>query len=279
MFGAAPAGNGPWEQDRETMFPTPTFSIGRYSTTIRPLPANRIGIASLPAIRPAIQSRRISVGPVAVNCRTLVDECRDLSLTTATDGKVSTASENARTVQEDCHRLVLKPGSSIVYRVDGPISAFRVYAFAPTQANLAFDVSADGKTYTNRSLSGRHSPPAKQSTDTLTPILFSGDLERGRADVFANRVSRTARERKRTGEDVDIEIRRRSRTVCYRNRIRPNSCKGRIDSRRCEGARNLTRQFSSTVASPIDDALAVDRQSRSPRANGRSMSSSPSWSI
>ena len=110
------------------------------------------------------------------SCRTLVDECRDLSLTTATDGKVSTASENARTVQEDCHRLVLNPGSAIVYRVDGPISAFRVYAFAPTQANLAFAVSADGKTFTPIEAERTAFPSSQTVYGYSTPILFSGDL-------------------------------------------------------------------------------------------------------
>ena len=50
------------------------------------------------------------VGPVRVECRTLVDECRDLSLTATTTGTVLPASENARMVQEDCHRLALQPG-------------------------------------------------------------------------------------------------------------------------------------------------------------------------
>lgn len=39
------------------------------------------------------------VGPVAVNCRTLVDECTDLQSLHATTGSVALATENARTVQ------------------------------------------------------------------------------------------------------------------------------------------------------------------------------------
>ena len=60
---------------------------------------------------------------------------------------MSPSSENARTVQEDCHRLALKPGSSVVYRVKEPINRCRVYSFAPAEANLAISVSADGKNY------------------------------------------------------------------------------------------------------------------------------------
>lgn len=121
-----------------------------------------------------------SVGPVTPDCRTLVDECRDLSLTASTAGKVTPASENARTVQEDCHRLVLNPGAAIVYRVDGPISRFKVYAFAPTQADLTVDVSSDGKKFTPIKSQRKIFASGQTVYGYLTPILFSGSIVDGR---------------------------------------------------------------------------------------------------
>jgi mannan endo-1,4-beta-mannosidase len=116
------------------------------------------------------------IGPVAVESRTLVDECRDISLAATTQGKVSPASENARTVQEDCHRLALLPGSAVVYHVKEPISQWRVFSFAPADANLAFGVSADGKNYRGTTVERRAFPSSQTVYGYLTPILFTGEL-------------------------------------------------------------------------------------------------------
>jgi mannan endo-1,4-beta-mannosidase len=116
------------------------------------------------------------VGPVAVDSRTLVDECRDLSLAATTKGHVSPTSENARTVQEDCHRLALQPGSSIVYRTKEPISRWRVYSFGPAEANLAFGVSADGKSYRSISVDRMAYPSSQTVYGYSTPIRFAGAL-------------------------------------------------------------------------------------------------------
>ena len=95
-------------------------NTGRCSTTTRPIAGKHTGIASSPAIRRANRSRRTSSGPVAVDCRTLVDECRDLSLTASHEGDVTIATENARNVQEDCFiALPCQPVRRVVYRVDG----------------------------------------------------------------------------------------------------------------------------------------------------------------
>jgi hypothetical protein len=116
------------------------------------------------------------VGPAVVASRTLVDECRDLSLTATIEGKVLPASENARTVQEDCHRLALHPGSAIIYRVKEPISRWNVYSFAPAEANLEFSVSADGKNYKSVTVHRTAYPSGQTIYGYLTPILFSGEL-------------------------------------------------------------------------------------------------------
>lgn len=121
------------------------------------------------------------VGPVAVESRTLVDECRDLSLTAATSGEVLPSSENARTVQEDCHRLVLKPGASVVYRVKEPINLCRVYCFAFAAANLEISVSADGKNYRSATASRTAFPSSQTVYGYLTPIMFVAELAGGNA--------------------------------------------------------------------------------------------------
>jgi hypothetical protein len=121
------------------------------------------------------------VGPVAVESHTLVDECRDLSLTVATNGEVLPSSDNARTVQEDCHRLTLKPGSSVVYRVKEPINRCRVYSFAPAEAKLAIGVSADGKHYQTATGERTAFPSNQTIYGYLTPILFVSELTGGNA--------------------------------------------------------------------------------------------------
>jgi hypothetical protein len=88
------------------------------------------------------------VGPVAVNCRTLVDECRDVSLLGSIEGNVAAATENARTVQEDCHRLAMHPGSAIVYRMAAPIGRVRLFYFAREDAAVPqISISDDGGAY------------------------------------------------------------------------------------------------------------------------------------
>jgi mannan endo-1,4-beta-mannosidase len=120
-----------------------------------------------------------TVGPVSVHCRTLVDECRDNSLVAKTEGKVLPTSDNARTVQEDCHRLAMQPGSAIVYRVELPINRWQIFSFAPAEANLAFSVSSDGKNYRTVPVERTSYPSSQTVYGYLTPILFKGKLKAG----------------------------------------------------------------------------------------------------
>ena len=94
---------------------------------------------------------------------------------------VSPASENARTVQEDCHRLALQPGSSVVYRVKEPINRCRVYSFAPAEANLEFSVSADGKKFRSVAVDRAAFPSSQTVYGYATPILFAGEVDGGDA--------------------------------------------------------------------------------------------------
>jgi hypothetical protein len=114
-------------------------------------------------------------GPVTVEWRTLVDECRDVALADSTAGDVSIATENARTVQEDCHRLAMRPGSSVVYRVDGPISRWRVFSFTRVDdPQLEIAVSADGKEYQPVAADRRGFASGQTVYGYLTPVLFEG---------------------------------------------------------------------------------------------------------
>lgn len=123
------------------------------------------------------------VGPVAVTCRTLVDECRDLSLTAATTGKVAVSSENARTVQEDCHRLALEPGAEVVYRLSGPISNWTVYAFAPNDAKLQFQIGNKAGDYRAVKTDKKAFSSAQTVYGYSTPILFTGNADGGATDL------------------------------------------------------------------------------------------------
>jgi mannan endo-1,4-beta-mannosidase len=250
----APAANGPWERiaakisDADVQY-RPLFhddrAIPGESYWYRVVARNSAG-DSEPSN---------AIGPVAATCRTLVDECRDLSLTTATDGKVSTASENARTVQEDCHRLVLDPGSAIVYRVDGHISAFRVYAFASTQANLAFDVSADGKAFTPMKAERTAFPSSQTVYGYSTPILFSGVLnENGPTYLriaFRDRPASEKKSAKTATLKSDAVVELSSIEIEYdRTRKKGASTRGAAK------AAQINSSIFVYSTRPIDDALA-----------------------
>jgi hypothetical protein len=114
------------------------------------------------------------VGPVAVKCRTLVDECRDLSKVTVS-GDVSIATENTRTVQEDCHRFALGPGAAVIYKVDAPISQWRVDTFSTdAHPKLELFVSSDGQKYQPIE-SGANAYQSGQTVyGYLTPVRFIG---------------------------------------------------------------------------------------------------------
>jgi hypothetical protein len=115
------------------------------------------------------------IGPVVVDCQTLVDECVDLGLVHETVGGVSLATENARTVQEDCHRFALKSGAAIVYRVNGPVSGCRVYSFARTDATgLEVSISTDGQHYRPLEMERAAFPSGENAYGYLTPILWQG---------------------------------------------------------------------------------------------------------
>ena len=114
------------------------------------------------------------VGPVVVTCRTLVDECRDLARACKHEGDVQVTSENARTTQEDCHRLKIAPGSSITYRVEGPVSGLRAFCFARhPKIELEVSGSADGLAFEPVAIKRDTFSSGQTVYGYLTPVLLS----------------------------------------------------------------------------------------------------------
>jgi hypothetical protein len=111
------------------------------------------------------------VGPVVAECRTLVDECRDLTVAHSSTANVTNATENARTVQEDCHRLAMPPDSSVTYRVGAPISGCRVFSFARGEAALQLAVSRDGEHFESVDASREAYSANETVYGYLTPVL------------------------------------------------------------------------------------------------------------
>ncbi len=212
------------------------------------------------------------VGPVTVHWRTLVDECRDLSLTAGASGEVSPTSENARAVQEDCHRLVLHPGSAVVYHLKEPICRWRIYSFAPDGANLTIGISPDGTAYQSAAADRRAFPSSESVYEYLTPILFSGELRGGDATFLriANHPSRT----NDSGRPEAIELSRVE--IEY----------GHTDTHQAVSREHPAAkavQLNSSIfvdgVHPTDDTLRAIDAAAAHVASGSSMLSSRFWSI
>jgi len=85
------------------------------------------------------------VGPVRCNRTTLVDDFADESpLPRQLDGEAHLASGDARKVQEDAHRVVLAPGSSVTYEAPATIAGARLWIFAPHESPAIIEASSDG---------------------------------------------------------------------------------------------------------------------------------------
>ena len=160
------------------MCPTPTSSTGRCSSTTTAVPGKTY-LYRVVARNSAGESEPSNVvGPVAVKCRTLVDECRDLTLTASHEGDVTISTEIARQRQEDSFRFAMPAGTSVVYRVDGPISAYRIFTFAAdVKAALDIAVSADGKEFRPLGTDRWSFPTAQSVYGYRTPVLFEGNAD------------------------------------------------------------------------------------------------------
>jgi len=120
------------------------------------------------------------IGPVVDRWRTFVDECRDLALVHASQGNVAPRDDQPRRAQEDAHRLELAPGASITYRVDGPIQAWRVLAFAESaEAALEAAISVDGVVFSPVAVERRTFGSGPGDYGYLVPTRFEGQTVEG----------------------------------------------------------------------------------------------------
>jgi hypothetical protein len=156
------------------------------------------------------------VGPITAVCRTLTDECADFQVVHEKSGELSLASENARTVQEDCHRFAMGPESAVTYRVDGPISQWRIFSFSRDE-NAGVDVylSSDGQSFQSVHVERRAFPSGQTVYGYLTPVLFEGEAGKGdrtylRVSVAkpASKVEQEAGDAKAAGDPAPIQISR-----------------------------------------------------------------------
>ncbi len=120
------------------------------------------------------------VGPVTAQHRTLVDECLDLKVVAGYNGDVKLHTDNVRRTQEDAHRIVLAPGAGINYRVDAPIIAWRVYAFATSpETKLAVQGAADGGAFEPLPIDQQAFSSGEGDYGYLVPILYQGRITGG----------------------------------------------------------------------------------------------------
>ncbi len=116
------------------------------------------------------------VGPVTARCRTLVDECRDVTYLDAIEGGVAVAAENARTVQEDCHRFTMRPGAAVIYRVPRPIDIVRIFSFVRDEdAELQVSISADGQVFQPLDARRTKFDTGQTVYGYLTPVLIEAN--------------------------------------------------------------------------------------------------------
>lgn len=118
-------------------------------------------------------------GPARSEHRALVDELDDLARVADHSPGIVIVTANSRAAQEDASRALLAAGSSLTYRVGGPIASVRVLAFAedPT-ATLAVSFGANATEPTP----GRRSGEAGGDYGYLVPLEFE-TLAAGAADA------------------------------------------------------------------------------------------------
>jgi hypothetical protein len=120
------------------------------------------------------------VGPVKVHCRTLVDECRDFSQFHSRGKDVAVVTENARTTQEDSHRLTMPVRAWVTYKVNGPIHRWRVDDFArDADARLEFAVSSNGEDFIHIETNRQEYASGQTVYGYLTPVRYLGEALAG----------------------------------------------------------------------------------------------------
>ena len=113
-----------------------------------------------------------TVGPVQAAHRTRVDELRDRTGIHRLDGPHRFETKAARKAKEDPHRLRGESGTSLVYRVDGPLVSWKAYAFLPNgTGKLGGSVSANGSSYRAVSCRTTSFRSGQDAYGTWEPVL------------------------------------------------------------------------------------------------------------
>ena len=114
-------------------------------------------------------------GPVAVAYKTLVDEMQDWGYIEKRKGNLSLQSGQARKFKEDAHRIKGSWTNYIVYKVDSPINAWKVYSFFPKKiSDFKFYVSSDGKSFEKVSFDREDYSSGKGDYGYHIPVVYRG---------------------------------------------------------------------------------------------------------
>jgi hypothetical protein len=115
------------------------------------------------------------IGPVAVPCKTLVDEMQDWRFIDKHSGKLSLETNQARKFKEDSHRLKGTAGSSVIYKIEAPVISWKVFAYFPGNiSDFNFSVSADGQNFRPIKFSRHDYFTGKGDYNYYPPVLYTG---------------------------------------------------------------------------------------------------------
>jgi hypothetical protein len=120
------------------------------------------------------------IGPVAVTCKTIVDEMQDWKFINKRSGKLSLETKEARKFKEDSHRLKGAKGDYIIYQVELPINSFKVYSFYPVMSDVEGDKISDFKFYVSADPPKGEASP-KAGGNSFESVKFS------RKDYFSGK--------------------------------------------------------------------------------------------
>jgi mannan endo-1,4-beta-mannosidase len=146
-------------------------------------------------------------GPVFVTHGTLVDELADFSKVDAKQGALEIKSRDCRQAKEDAHRAGGNVGDSLMYRLTGDLTNFKLFAFFPKEiADFKFSVSPDGQRFTALSAAKRDYSSGTGDYGYWKPVLyeaksapagtrflkieFTGEAQVGRVEIQHTPVSK-----------------------------------------------------------------------------------------
>jgi hypothetical protein len=166
--------NGPWivvgrnisdaDFQYRPLFNDTTAEIGK-SYYYRVIAKNSVGLSE----------HSYAIGPVPVAYKTLVDEMQDWKFINNRDGNLSLQTNQARKFKEDSHRLKGTTGSFIIYKTEGPIISWKVFAFFPDKiSDFNFYISADGNNFETAKFTRHDYFSGKGDYSYFPPVLYTG---------------------------------------------------------------------------------------------------------